>query len=363
MTQPLRILVVTIVHRPLDARIHARQIRTMREAGWHVTYAAPWSDTDTPSDPDLKTVDLPRAVNRRRLPAVRAARQMLRARAHQHDLVLVHDPELLISVAGLRHLPPIVWDVHEDVAASLVDRGWVPTWLRPVLQSAVHLVERWAEHRHHLILAETSYATRFRKPHPVVRNLPWVPRTVTPAGPGRAVYLGRVSRSRGLDTLLAVADLVAPHVTVELIGYADPDVEEDVRQAHDEGRLRWHGFVGNAEALELVDGATAGLSLLRDEPNFRGSLPTKVAEYMARGVPVITTPLPEAVGLLGTGTPAGSVVSFADATAITQAILRYHHDEELRLRAGAAGHAISSEQANWHHEADRFLDELARLAR
>lgn len=363
MTQALRILVVTIVHRPLDARIHARQIRAMREAGWDVTYAAPWSDTDTPHDPDLATVDLPRAVGRRRLHAVQAARRMLRARARAYDLVLLHDPELLMSVAGLRDLPPVVWDVHEDVAASLVDRGWVPNWLRPVLQSAAHVVERWAEHRHHVILAETSYAARFRKSHPVVRNLPWVPRTVAPSGPGRAVYLGRISRSRGLDTLLAVADLVAPHVMVELIGYADPDVEEDVRQAHDEGRLRWHGFVSNAEAVELVEGATAGLSLLRDEPNFRGSLPTKVAEYMAHGVPVITTPLPEALDLLRTGTQAGSVVPFGDAPAAAQAILLYHYDEELRLRAGTGGHAIGSELANWHYEAGKFLDSLADLVR
>ena len=41
----------------------------------------------------------------------------------------------------------------------------------------------------------------------------------------------------------------------------------------------------NADALRLVEGSLAGLSLLQDEENFRHSMPTKVAEYMARGVP------------------------------------------------------------------------------
>lgn len=360
MTRALRILVVTIVHRPLDARIHARQIRSMREAGWDVTYAAPWSDTDTPSDPDLATVDLPRAEGRRRLAAVRAARRMLRTSGPEHDLVLFHDPELLVSAAGLRRLPPVVWDVHEDVAASLADRKWVPTWLRPALQPTIHLVERWAERRHHLVLAENSYASRFRKVHPVVRNHPWVPETVVPAGPGRAVYLGRISRSRGLDTLLGVADLVSPHVTVELIGYVDPDVEGDVRRAHEEGRVRWHGFVGNAEALELVEGATAGLSLLRDEPNFRGSLPTKVAEYMARGIPVITTPLPEAVRLLDGGR-AGRIVPFDDPGAVAEAILTLHRDSGQRHAAAAAGRELVRRHS-WNREAHRFVETLSTIA-
>ena len=58
-----------------------------------------------------------------------------------------------------------------------------------------------------------------------------------------------------------------------------------------QGLLRWPGFVPNDQAMPVGDGALAGLSLLQDEPNFRHSLPTKVVEYMARGVPVVTTPL------------------------------------------------------------------------
>ena len=64
------------------------------------------------------------------------------------------------------------------------------------------------------------------------------------------------------------------------------------------GLVRWHGFVPNDEAMLITDGALAGLSLLQDDPNFRHSMPTKVAEYMARGVPVVTTPLPLAVDLV-----------------------------------------------------------------
>lgn len=360
MTPP-RVLVVTIVHQPLDARIHARQIRSMREAGWHVTYAAPWTATASPCPSDIPVLDLPRAVGRRRWTAIRAARHMLRKEAREHDLVLLHDPELLVGLAGLRHLPPVVWDVHEDAAASLTDRAWVPAWLRPVLRAGIRAVERRAERHHHLILAEESYSHRFRAPHPLIRNLPWVPEEVHRPGSDRAVYLGRISRSRGLDTLLAVAERLSPDITLELIGPADPDVEAVVEHAHECGEIRWHGFVDNVQALTLVEGAAAGLSLLRDEPNFRGSLPTKVAEYMARGVPVVTTPLPEAVRLLDDGL-AGAIVPFDDPAATAEAIVRFAGSRDLRERAAAAGREIAIRDLDWRHEADHMLQHLRTWA-
>lgn len=355
-----QVLVVTIVHRPLDARIHARQIRAMREAGWPVTYAAPWTDTGTRQDPELATIDLPRAVGRRRLHAIRTARQMLRTHAGQYDLVLLHDPELLFSVAGLQ-LPPVVWDVHEDVAASLTDRDWIPRWSRPVLQLAIRLLERWAEHQHHIILAESSYADRFLQDHPVVRNLPWVPKEVPPPGPGRAVYIGRISPSRGIHTLLEIADLVPPDITIELVGYADPEVEEAVARAHADGRIVWHGFLANKVALELIQGATVGLSLLRDEPNFRGSLPSKVVEYMARGLPVISTPLPEAEQLLRRS-GGGSVVPFDNAQEATIRIVDYHDSSDLRVRVGQRGHEEAVRSLDWSKCQNEFLDYLLNIA-
>lgn len=360
--RPLRVLVVTIVHRPLDARIHARQIAAMRQAGWSVTYAAPWSVTGTGPDDRITARDLPRAVGRHRLHAVRAARRLIRSEATGHDLILLHDPELLVSVAGLRRLPPVVWDVHENPAASLVDREWVPPRTRPILRAGIRMVERWAERRHHLILAETSYQERFRRDHPVVRNLPLVPDQVRPPGPGRAVYLGRISRSRGWDTMLTVADLVRPDVTVELIGYADPDIEPEVQRAHDDGRVVWHGFVPNDEALRMIEGATVGLSLLHDQPNFRGSMPTKIAEYLAHGVPVVTTPLPEAMRLVQASGYAGDVVPFADASNAAEAVLRFHEDTDHRLRSSAAGRSYCLEHTNWYHEAEQFLFGLVRVS-
>jgi len=361
----VRVLVVTVVHTPLDARIHHRQIRTLVGADVEVTYAAPWSATGT--DPrevidGVATLDLPRAVGRRRLAALRAARRLLRSVSRRsHDLVLLHDPELVVATVGLRRLPPVVLDVHEDLVGSLPDRAWVPAVLRPVAARSARALEAWAERHLHLLLAETDYQQRFSRLHPVVPNLPWLPdRDLPQAGThDRVVYVGRVSLYRGATELVALAHRLhrdgGPHL--EVVGAADDEVVPMLRVAEGRGELTWHGYQPNERALEVVAGAIAGLSLLHDVPNYRGSMPTKVVEYLGVGVPAITTPLPLAKDLVE-ASGGGLVVPFGDVDAVAARIGELAADRDRCAALGAAGRAHVAAHLAWDAVAPTFVAQL-----
>ena len=318
----MRVVVCTIVHHPADARIYHRQIRALLDAGHEITYIAPVASQDFFPERTsclLQVRPVPRALGRRRLGALLAARRELARHAPGADLLLIHDPELLLALPRpRRRRPPTVWDVHEDTAAALNTKPWLPRPLRPAAAVAVHTAERVAERRMHLILAEHGYVSRFARPHPVVPNTTYVPDhlPVSPAAPGddrRVMYVGHLSPDRGVGEMIELARLLRPHgITVELVGQADARARARIEPAQAEGLIRWHGFVPNDQALPMLDGALAGLSLLHDEPNFRHSMPTKVVEYMARGVPVVTTPLPAAAAL-ARDHQCGFVVPFCDA--------------------------------------------------
>jgi len=351
---PLRVLVVTVVHDPRDARVYQREIRALVEAGDSVTFAAPFSGYGAALPTDVTPIDLPRALGRSRAAALRAARRVIAEHGPQNDLVLLHDPELLVAVAGLR-LPPVVWDVHEDTAAALSLKSWLPEGLRPVVRRVVAGLERHAEGGRRLILAEPGYAGRFIGSHPVVPNTTPVPAAVPEPGDDRAVYLGRVTRERGGADLVEVGRLLAPRgVVMHVIGPADGAMTPLLEAASSEGVVRWQGFVANDDALRAVEGAAAGLSLLHDEPNYRHSTPTKVVEYMARGVPVVSTPLPEAERLIETAA-CGLVVPFARPAAAAEAVLRLVDDAAMRRRMGAAGHAYAQERLNWTVDGASFV--------
>ena len=383
----MHVVVCTVVHHPADARIFYREIQALLDAGHDVTYIAPRGEPAAQPAPParaagesagdsadsageergagrtgtLTLVPVPRASGRRRLGALRAARSALAEQAPGADLLLVHDPELLLVLPAKRKRPPTVWDVHEDTAAALTTKAWLPTWIRPVAAAGVISAEHLAERRLHLILAEHGYTDRFKSTHPVVPNTTYVPaEAAPPGGPKRVVYVGHISPDRGSAEMTELGRLLKPHgIAVELVGPADAAARAHIEAAGD--AVNWHGFVPNAAAMRLVDGALAGLSLLQDEANFRHSMPTKVAEYMARGVPVISTPLPLAVKLVEAG-ESGFIVPFNAPAAAAEVILKLDADPGLRVTMGARAHDYAQANLAWPPHAAAFVTQLEAWA-
>ncbi|WP_141581062.1 glycosyltransferase family 4 protein [Actinomadura sp. WMMA1423] len=359
----MRVCVCTVVHHPEDARILHRQIRALLDAGHEVTYIAPFRACNATPWRQISPVDVPRATGRRRVRALRAAHRALTEHAAYADVILLHDPELLVGLPREVRRRTVVWDVHEDTAAALSAKGWLPAPARTLLRPAVHHLERRSERRHRLLLAEEGYRARFGGEHPVVPNTTYV--ADVPPGPPdgrRAVYVGQLSRARGaLDMIEMARPLAAEGVLVELIGAADADVRGALRDAQREGIVRWYGFVPNDRALRIAEGAMAGLALLHDEPNYRHSMPTKVVEYMARGIPVITTPNPPAVEIVEPA-ECGLVVPFGAPDAAAKAVLRLRDDPGLRTELGRRGYETARERFHWPVHAARFVAQLETWA-
>jgi glycosyltransferase involved in cell wall biosynthesis len=372
----VHVVVCTVVHHPADARIFYREIQALLDAGHDVTYIAPHGESAASVRDEnqgqeqgnsergrgnLLLVTIPRASGRHRAGALRAARTAMAAQVAGADLLLVHDPELLLVLPPRGKRPPTVWDVHEDTAAALTTKAWLPEWLRPVAAGGVKRAEQLAERNLHLILAERGYNARFAGEHPVVPNTTYVQETAAPpSGPRRVVYVGWLSPDRGSAEMVELGRLMKPHgIAVELIGQADAAARAHIEAGGD--AVRWHGFVPNADALRLVEGALAGLSLLRDEENFRHSMPTKVAEYMGRGVPVVTTPLPLAVELVEAG-ECGFVVPFNDPAAAREAVLKLDTDPGLRVKMGLRAHEYALNNLAWPTHAAAFVAQLETWA-
>lgn len=345
----MRVVVATIVHHPDDARIRYRQIAALLNAGIDVTYIAPAGDRY--EDPRIRRIEVPRASGRRRLGALRAARNALEAESPDSDVTLIHDPELILAHGSIHG--PRVWDIHEDVVNQLGDKAYIPAPARALARTAAKALERLGSRRFERLIAERAYADR----HPdavLVRNTVRPIVDPEPSRSGRAVYLGRVSTGRGLDSLNIIAAGLPRSITLEVIGPADAGMS-----ITDRAVVR--GFVPNDQALHLLGGATVGLSLLRDLPNYRHSLPTKVLEYLAAGVPVITTPLAEAVEIVERY-DCGIIVPFDEPTAVIDAIVALDCDDDNRARLAHNGHAAVRNHFNWSHDAAVFVEHLRAVA-
>lgn len=358
----MRVLVVCPVHHPRDARVSGREIAALVQAGHEVTQVAPFTAFDVEPAAGVRAVDIPRSQGRRRLAALRAARAAIRREARESDVILLHSPEALLTVVDLDH-PCVVWDVHEDTVAAIGMKPWLPGSLAAPATWGVRMAERWAEGHVHLMLAEHAYAARFAQRHPVVPNSVLIPEAVPPSGRGRAIYVGSVTQARGSHDLVEVGRLLqgSASIGLDVVGSAGPEARAEIEQAGRQGWVTWHGFVENSAALAMLEGATVGLSLLHDQPNYRHSMPTKLLEYLAHGIPFVSTPLPLAVDL-AERSGGGVIVPFGDPRAARDAIVQLDLDDEGRQRMADSGRAWVREHANWSLDGHAFVHQLEAWA-
>lgn len=358
----MRVLVITVVHHPQDARIYFREISALLSHGHQVSYAAAFDSFPISQlDSRIETITIPRASGKSRLKALLAARKLLRSRSIDFDLVLIHDPELLLVASSSK--TAVVWDVHEDTAAAISAKAWLPKLLKRPAARFIKKLELRAEQQHHLLLAETEYQSRFTKPHPVIPNTTLVP-DYGGVGPTKSVvYLGNITTLRGGQTLLSVGKSLKQHgILLELIGSCpETDLAAQLTKAANNGDLIWHGFMPNQAAKQLLPGKLAGLSLLQNHPNYQVSQPTKIYEYLAAGIPVISTALPHAKTLINTA-DAGVIVDFDNAKQVVAEILNLANDSSAWQRLGKNGHRYVKQHHNWGVDQEKFVSALEDFA-
>jgi glycosyltransferase involved in cell wall biosynthesis len=231
-------------------------------------------------------------------------------------------PSSLVAARVLRKR--LVSDVHEDYLLLLADRAWVRWPMGPAIRTMTRAVVGLAGRADLTVVADehvppTESVCRERL---VVRNMPdltmisQVSAGHAQQSPLRAVYVGDLRRSRGgRDVVEAVA--AAPGWELDLVGPAPAEetawLEERLSRPDVAGRVRWHGRQPPERAWQVARGAHLGLALLSDTPAFRAAIPTKIYEYLACGLAVVTSPLPRVAELV-TEAGAGWVVDGSTST-------------------------------------------------
>ena len=185
-------LVVSSVHPPDDPRIRAKLVETLAPVA-AVRYA-----TTAPGPVAADGIEIVALEGRRLRRSLTASWLILRG---GYDVASVHDPELLPAavLAGLlrRH---VVFDLHENLPATMGQKRRIPKPLRGVATWVVTGLLRLADRLLPITLAEESYRSLFAREHPVFPNflaIGDVPIT-DPAERSGVVYLGDVTEERGL---------------------------------------------------------------------------------------------------------------------------------------------------------------------
>ena len=362
---------ISIVHGPGDIRIFEKQCRTLAAAGYdvHLVVAGPpASELDGVHLHALAGANAQPPTRRRRWRLVRAARHALALRP---SLFHLHDPELIPLGLFLKLLgAQVIYDVHEDHRAhartTFVGRP-LRGWGRAARWCVLEALARRAFDG--FVCASPALAGAFpaartavvgnfplhRRFDPAVREVSARPYA---ARPNRLVYSGQISEVRGLREMLAALALLPDRLDcrLRLVGAFEPAVlERSARELPGWDRVDFLPQRPHSSVIGELHGARAGLVLLRPLPNhFDAIRSNKLFEYMAAGIPVIASDLPEWRRIVA-GTGCGLVADPLDPAAIAGAIERLLTDPAEAESMGRRGRAAVARELNWDAEAGRLL--------
>ena len=302
------------------------------------------------------------------------------AKDFRPDVIIVRDLPLVMTgiAVGRRWRARVIFDMAECYpemyrsSRQFRKRRSKGSWAKSPWLAGLY--ERWAVQRvdHVLVMIEESRERLIGKgldPRAItiVSNTP--PMSKVPPHPRehhgtalRIIYVGFLTRIRGLDVLIrgvrAYLDSGGEGgpIQVDVIGKgaARDELVTLVEQLGLQGHVRIHGWLEHSEVADLMEKANVGALTYRICGHWNHTIPNKLFDYMAMGLPVLATGVHPIARILG-GTESGVVCRDQDPGDLAAKLLELR-DAQFRQYLGHNGHAAIVSGYHWEVDERRLLD-------
>lgn len=362
-----KVCILSSVHIALDNRVFYREARSLVKAGYEVTLIA-IHNRDEVKD-GVQIIGLPEMPRwKRPLLWLKLLKLALEQSA---DIFHFHDPELLFVSPWLRLLTdkPTIYDVHEVYPDFIKVKDYMPVWLRyPIAWIMKWLEPFLARFQSALIFSDEEIAKSFHdidKQKAILYNFP--ERSIIEKGIRRTreeisrkpwvIHLGGHERNRGVHLMIdAFSEVIQfyPEARLLLVGHFMPlDLEDEVRnQIKEKGlgdTVKITGRVPFEEIGDYLSKCSVGWVPWQDYPKNQKNIPTKLFEYMAYGLPIVSSDLRSTRPFV-ISNENGYCVPADDLSAHAQAILHLLESPEEAKKMGQYGQKIVEDKWNWDRE-------------
>jgi glycosyltransferase involved in cell wall biosynthesis len=366
MESVVDVCIVTTIHPPFDGRIYQKELQAYLEAGFTVALVCPW-DAPAAVPNGLRWVTLPAAGSRisrlfHAAGAFRAARQVECRSYHIHDLDFLLWAVILKRVTGR----PVIYDCHENYPEEILyNKPYIPAFVRRPIAAIVRVLENAAvRYLRYVIVVVPSLVERFSRVRvrpALVRNFPaWQPQRNVHHD--RAVICtGSLSAANGAFVLLEIARaLKARSIDIDMLvtdRFQSTALKEEFCRAVQSERLPVT-VIPKVHATEMgtvLSKACIGLSVEQDVPNMRMGYHTKLFEYMAFGLPVVSSNIDSNRDLVEAA-KSGLLVPPTSGAAYADAICRLLADATLFEEQRENGFRAVESTFSWTVEKTRMLE-------
>jgi len=177
------------------------------------------------------------------------------------------------------------------------------------------------------------------------------------------VYYGGISDERGIQEMVAAMDLLPTslHLKLELGGwFYVREQEADLAAKPYWKHVNWHGELDRSGIASLLNKVRVGLVVLHPDEAYLTSLPTKLFEYMAAGIPVVASNFPLWRSIIQ-GADCGLLVDPFKVQDIADAIEYLIRNPGEAEAMGQRGRRAAEEHFSWCNEEQVLLSFYSSL--
>lgn len=353
----------TTVHTRCDPRIFWKECISTAESANRVTLIV--SDNKKDEEKNGVVILSTKSPSKNRLLRILsiASRNRIykKAKDLKADIYQFHDPELLHLGLKLKKRGfHVIYDVHEDVPRQILVKEWIPIFMRRIVSGLFEIYENKCAKKFDAIVVPTPHIKE-RFIH--LNNFVWEVCNFPPVGeikysghkysnqnPG--CYVGGITSTRGIRQISKATDKAG--IILYLCGKFDSKgLEQEILNKH--RNIKYFGFLNRSEVFDILHNSSMGFVTLLDTPNDAASYPIKLFEYMAAGIPVISSNFPLYKEIVE-GNNCGICIDPLDIDAIYDAINKITTDKVYADEMRINGRKAIEEKYNWEGQIAKLLE-------
>jgi glycosyltransferase involved in cell wall biosynthesis len=367
------VAVVTSIHPNFDSRIwkHAQSVARL---GYRTTLVCPW---DVPEGEVRRGVTFKpfepirsRAKRSYQIPA--RVLGALRPILSDVDLIHFHDLDLLPWMAFLSLGKQVIYDCHENYPEGILTKTWIPKPIRYPAAWSVRLSQFTFSRIIGNIVLVTSvqlrdFSARVHKLFLYNYASGEMSNNVSDDYNSRTdgvIFTGSQYEENGSLLVLEVADRLRNRLPN--VQFYVPDRFYDLNfraryvaeiEARNLGKtmILYPNMLPH-ELIKMLNRATIAVAPNLRLPSQENLVPTKLFEYMAAGLPIVSSDLPTATRVVAEN-DSGILANPEDPETFVNAIVRLVEDRAMARRLGQNGRRAFAEKYSWETQ-DSNLDQF-----